>query len=59
MIDFILENKANFIIGAILAAAIVFAVVKIIRDKRAGKGCGGNCAGCANCTNCSLKQKRK
>jgi len=59
MIDFILKNEANIIVGAILAAAIVFAVIRIIRDKRSGKCCGGNCSGCENCDLCSSKTKRK
>ncbi|HCF83041.1 MAG TPA: FeoB-associated Cys-rich membrane protein [Ruminococcaceae bacterium] len=42
---------------AVLAAAIVFAAIKIIRDKRNGKGCGGNCADCGK--SCSTKSKRK
>ena len=57
MAEFLLENAANIIIIAVLAAAIVFAAIKIIRDKRNGKGCGGNCADCGK--SCSTKSKRK
>ncbi|HCD69764.1 MAG TPA: hypothetical protein DEQ68_03975 [Ruminococcaceae bacterium] len=59
MIDFILINEANIIVGAILAAAIVFAVIRIIRNKRSGRSCGGNCSDCKNCDLCSSKNKRK
>jgi len=38
----------NWIIGGIVAAAVVLACWVMIRDKKAGKGsCGGDCSRCS------------
>ena len=49
MIDFIQQNLGSIIVGVILLVIIAAAVVKIIRDKRAGK-CSCGCEGCAGCS---------
>ena len=49
MFEFIQQNLGTIIVGAILLAIIAAAVVKIIRDKRAGK-CNCGCEGCGGCS---------
>lgn len=50
MLDFLAQNYGSIIAGAAVIAILTLAAVKLIRDKRAGKGCcGGNCAECHCC----------
>lgn len=40
----------TYIVGAILVIMVVAIIRKLYKDKKNGKGCGGNCAGCkSNC----------
>lgn len=51
-------NKASWIILAMIAAAAVWAIVSIIRNKKKGKYlCGGDCAHCLY--NCTQEEKDK
>lgn len=53
MIAFLMENISTIVIALILAGVVVLVVQKMIRDKRAGKGCcSGGCAGCAGASMC-------
>lgn len=36
----------TFIVGAILVIVVVAIIRKLIKDKKEGKGCGGNCNSC-------------
>lgn len=57
MITFLAENLATIIVGLILAAVVVLVIVKMSKDKRAGKSsCGCKCAGCANAHICHSKR---
>lgn len=48
MADWISANLASLLVGLLVFAAALAAVIKIMRDRKNGKsGCGGNCAGCA------------
>lgn len=43
---------ATWIIGGILLLAVAAIIVKMVRDRRAGKGvcsCGGDCSKCRGC----------
>ena len=45
-----LMNIRDFIIAAVIIAAVIFAVIKIARDKQKGKqGCCGDCSVCGGC----------
>lgn len=51
---------ASVIVGLVVAALVVFAVIKIIKDKKNGKhSCnyGGNCGGCPMAGQCHKKEK--
>ena len=40
----------DYLLGAIIAAAVIFVVVKLVRDKKKGKSCcGGDCSNCSGC----------
>lgn len=62
-VDIYLRKKAvvgTLIVGILLAAVVVWAVMKLVRDRRNGKGtcgCSGNCAGCAG--GCASAAKKK
>ena len=48
MLDWIAANTANIIIIAILVAVVTLVIIKLVRDKKAGRSaCGGKCSGCA------------
>ncbi len=36
----------DILLGALIAAAVLLALVKIFRDRRRGKGCSCGCSGC-------------
>lgn len=53
MIAFLVENRSTIVIALVLAGIVALVVRKMIRDKRAGKGCcSGGCTGCAGAANC-------
>lgn len=50
MADFIRQNAGSIIVGAILLAVVAMIVIKMIRDKQAGKSsCGCDCGNCGGC----------
>ena len=50
-------HGATVILSVLLFAAVVLAVVKIVKDKKNGKcSCGGQCAGCPM-GDCCKKEK--
>lgn len=51
--DFILENLASIIVLIVVAVIVGAVVVKMIKDKKAGKSsCSCGCKGCPNSGNC-------
>ena len=36
----------DILLGALIAAAVLLALIKILRDRRRGKGCSCGCGGC-------------
>ena len=39
----------DYLLGALVAAAVLLALVKLVRDRRKGKGCACGCASCPGC----------
>ena len=54
--DFITQNIWSIVIGALVLAAVIFAVIKIIKDRKKGK-CSCGCEGCAFSNTCRSPQK--
>lgn len=55
MFSWIFENLGTIIVGAILLAAVIAVMMKMRKDKKAGKGtcsCGGSCDHCASRGRC-------
>lgn len=55
--NFFSEHIGDIIVGGILLAIVVSIILKMIRDKKAGKsscGCGGGCSGCASSSICHI-----
>ena len=51
MLEFLLNNWGSFAVGAVVLAVIVLIVMKLVRDKKAGRyTCGGNCGSCGACS---------
>lgn len=48
MLEFIQANWGNLLVGLVVLLICVGSVVKIVRDKRAGKGCAG-CSAKGSC----------
>ena len=56
MLDWIIQNLANIVICLVLILAVTLAVVKLVRDKKAGRsscGCGCGCPDCSAHGTCS------
>ncbi len=51
MMGFIIENLATIVIGILLLLLIIFAIKKIIHDKKKGKCCGCS-SGCTSGGKC-------
>ncbi len=46
----------SVVVGVILAAAVALVIIRMVKDKKAGKGsCGCNCPGCrgGSCSGCA------
>ena len=55
--NFFSEHIGDIIVGGILLVIVASIVVKMIRDKKAGRsscGCGGGCSGCAGSIICHM-----
>ena len=51
MLEFLQNNWGSFAVGAVVLAVIVLIVMKLVRDKKAGRyTCGGNCGSCGACS---------
>ena len=51
MLEFLQNNRGSFAVGAVVLAVIVLIVMKLVRDKKAGRyTCGGNCGSCGACS---------
>ena len=51
MLEFLQNNGGSFAVGAVVLAVIVLIVMKLVRDKKAGRyTCGGNCGSCGACS---------
>ncbi len=49
MLEWLIQNFATIVIGAILLAAVIFAVRSMIKTKKGG-GCHCGCSGCKGCS---------
>lgn len=53
MLEFFSQYIATIIVSLILAAVVVLVVIKLYKDKKAGKSaCGCKCSGCPNSSVC-------
>lgn len=51
MLEFLQQNWGSLLVGAIVLAVVVLIVIKLVRDKKAGRyTCGGNCGSCGACS---------
>ena len=59
MLEFLAENWGNLLVGGLLLAAVVFVVIKLIKEGGRGKSsCCSDCSKCRGCTN-EKEGKRK
>ena len=57
MFAWIADNLVTIAVSALLLAAVVIAVISLVRGKKhCSCGCTGNCASCGAC--CGAKSKR-
>ena len=58
MLDWIIQNLANIVICLVLILAVTLAVVRLVRDKKAGRpSCGCGCSGCPAHGTCSGRKQ--
>lgn len=55
MLEFLQNNWGSLVVGAVVLAVVVLIIVKLVKDRKAGKfNCGGNCGACkGNCSGCN------
>lgn len=54
MLEFLTENYGSIIAGAVVLAIVMLVIIKMVKDKRAGKNsCGGSCESCKACGCCA------
>ncbi len=47
MLEFLQNNWGSLVVGAVVLAVVVLIIVKMVKDRKAGKfTCGGNCGAC-------------
>lgn len=51
MMAFLMENLATIVISAVLIGVVTLVIVKLRKDKKAGKGCA-SCSGCPHASSC-------
>lgn len=50
MLEFLQNNWGSLLVGAIILAVVVLIVIKLVRNRKAGKFTyGGNCGSCGAC----------
>ena len=60
MLQFISENIASFIAGAIVLAIVAVIIWRMALDKKKGKSsCGAGCAHCPNYAYCHPQNKQE
>ncbi|MGN0721535.1 MAG: FeoB-associated Cys-rich membrane protein [Anaerovoracaceae bacterium] len=60
MLNWISNNIGTIVIGAVVAAALAAAILRMIKNKKEGKsscGCGSSCTGCAMSGSCRKKSR--
>ena len=58
MLNFLQENLPTILVSAVVLAAVVAVVVKMVRDKRKGKSsCSCGCSGCPGAAICHSHKK--
>ena len=58
--DFLRNYGASFAVAILLTFAVVAAVMKLIKDRKNGKGgCGCGCSGCAMYDKCHNVNRKK
>lgn len=60
MLQFLIENAANIVIGLVVAALMALAVVYRVRKRRRGEFCDcGGCEGGSGCPYCQPQAHEK
>ena len=59
MLAFLKANYLTILIILVLVAIVVGIICSIVKDKKAGRTCGANCAHCANAGCCHQQPKKK
>lgn len=60
MLQFLSENIATIIVGAIVLALVAIVVWKMASDKKKGKSsCGAGCVQCPNAAYCHPQKKQE
>jgi hypothetical protein len=64
MLAWLSENWINILVLLVVAIFIILAIVKIVKDRKAGiMACGQKCdhchGGCASCSGCNYQNTKK
>ena len=60
MLEWLGQNGATIVVGAIVFGVIAMIIYKMIKDKKSGKkGCGCGCGGCSMKDICHQEKEEK
>ena len=60
MVTFIAQHGGEMVVCLVLLLIVGAIIVRMVRDRRAGKGgCGCNCGGCPNAGTCHPETAKK
>ncbi len=59
MIDWMIENSANLVVGGTLFAILAGIIVSSFRKKKQGFSCGCGCSGCGMAGICHNDEKKE
>lgn len=58
MLDFLAQNAATIMGALLVAALLVFVIVRQLKSRKKGESsCGGSCSGCPNSSFCHPVKK--
>ncbi len=58
MLEWITANLATIVVAAIVVAVVAFVIVKMVKDRKKGRGtCSCGCGGCPQAGTCRTQPK--
>lgn len=56
---FLVDNMGTVVVAMVVVSLVLFAILKLIKDKKKGNGCSGICSDCVNANYCNKDKEKK